>query len=241
MSKLPKNAGLTTPRIAVIDGGWSPQQPSPRVVIGPNFAEAGREADSMYRLDGSGHGRQVMYAVTSLAPHAEVTAIQVFGKGVETSPNSVIRALRWIKEHEFDVVNMSLATVDAASRDALYLLCHDLAERGVTLVAACRNGRNDGFPALFDGVIGVAVDQNAKVPIRCQPIGGPDILLARGGIRDPNGKWAVRILSTSIATAVVSAMVSRALARCGRIRTRAMCDEILTEYAVHAEGFSALP
>jgi subtilisin len=205
-------------RVAVIDSGWSHDDPSERrVLAGVSFEH--REVDGSIEIgtdamDQNGHGTRVTRILLTLDPQVEVTPVRIFGRSLETSPLALVAALAWAAERRFDVVNLSVASTRLDARSAIYSVCSRLRDSGAVLVCATRNGFGDGLPAQFDNVIGVAL-RDGWLPCgdgaHLSPI-QHRLFLPRGWApRGSDGSMLEPLTSTSAATAVAAGFVSHAL------------------------------
>ncbi len=136
-------------RIAIIDSGIHPGHPHVgEIAGGVEITQTGEGQDTVDRL---GHGTAVAGAIREKAPDAELFAVKVFDRRLTTSGGVILRALQWCREHEMDVVNLSLGTANEAHRAGfLQVLGNDL------LVVSVANS----LPGSLAGVIGVAADED---------------------------------------------------------------------------------
>ena len=66
--------------------------------------------------DQLGHGTAVMAAIQEKAPDAEYTAVKLFHRSLRSSTARLFEALALAIEQRFDIVNLSLGTVNFDSR-----------------------------------------------------------------------------------------------------------------------------
>ena len=111
-------------RIAIIDSGITPTPETGPVAGGVSFV------DETTR-DLLGHGTAVAAVIRSLAPEAELYAVKIFHRTLETDAATLARALRWARDMDF--VNLSLGTANPEHRE---LLEQAVAECRGTVVAA---------------------------------------------------------------------------------------------------------
>ena len=83
-----------------------------------------------------------------------VLPARVFGKRLETSPETIAAAIDWAVQERAHVVNLSLATRRDDARDQLYAACARASAAGVILVAAVA-GKYVAYPSAFDLVVSV--------------------------------------------------------------------------------------
>jgi subtilisin family serine protease len=154
------NREVRSVRVGILDSGWTARVPDARVVHGRGFVmhdDPFRVAYSLDHTDRIGHGTSCSRVILEIAESALVTPLRVFGSRLETSPAVLLAALDWCLTQRFDVLNLSLSTDREDSRDSLYVACESLRRAGTTIVAAARNGFDDGYPAVFDNVLGVTM------------------------------------------------------------------------------------
>ncbi|GHJ56926.1 type VII secretion-associated serine protease [Nonomuraea sp. TT08I-71] len=171
--RVTKGQGIT---VAVIDSGVSPAHPllRGRVLDGEDFNQLPKRAG---QCDLVGHGTLIAGIIagkegtgapfTGIAPEARILPVRVLADNKrafdESIPAEIGKAIRWAVDHDADVVNLSLVTLDdPALRAAVdYAL-----GKGVILVAAAGNRQENqqdqpAYPAAYPGVIAVAgVDEN---------------------------------------------------------------------------------
>ncbi|MGV9809073.1 type VII secretion-associated serine protease mycosin [Micromonospora chersina] len=171
--RVTKGQGIT---VAVIDSGVSPAHPllRGRVLDGEDFNQLPKRAG---QCDLVGHGTLIAGIIagkegtgapfTGIAPKARILPVRVLADNKrafdESIPAEIGKAIRWAVDHDADVVNLSLVTLDdPALRAAVdYAL-----GKGVILVAAAGNRQENqqdqpAYPAAYPGVIAVAgVDEN---------------------------------------------------------------------------------
>lgn len=147
-------------RVGVIDSGWRSAISDPRIEAGQTFFaqdDPFRAQVSSGSPDLIGHGTRCTHVILAVAPTATIVPLRVFGSRLETSPEVLCAALESARSQSLDVVSMSLSTAREDARERMYVLCEDLRCAGTVIVASARNGFADGYPAVFDSVIGVTV------------------------------------------------------------------------------------
>ncbi|QLQ40279.2 type VII secretion-associated serine protease mycosin [Micromonospora robiginosa] len=216
-----KGAGVT---VAVIDSGVSPSHPLLRGRVLP-----GEDFNQLVHLKGQcdlvGHGTMVAGIIagregsgtpyTGIAPEARILPLRVLAENKENFdpdvPGEIGRAIRWAVDHDADVINLSLVTLDdPALKSAVdYALGKD-----VVLVASAGNrqeNREDrpGYPAAYPGVVAVAgIDEQgghvgSSVSADYVDIAGPGLNIV-GPAPQGSGYRAEPQGGTSFATAYVS-------------------------------------
>jgi hypothetical protein len=136
-------------KIAIIDSGIHRGHPHLGEIAG--VVEITAEGVGDGAIDRLGHGTAVAAAIHEKAPDAELYAVKVFDRRLSTKITVILRALEWCREHQMDLVNMSLGTRNPAHSGPL-----TRAIAGGPLVI----GPADALPGSLDGVIGVAADSD---------------------------------------------------------------------------------
>jgi hypothetical protein len=138
---------LLAMKIAIIDSGIHPGHPHVGEVAGTvEITPAGQGQDAIDRL---GHGTAVAGAIREKVPDAELYAVKVFDRRLTANIGVILRALEWCRDHQMDLVNLSLGTENPAHHDSfLRVLGDDL------LVVSAANA----LPGSLPDVIGVAPD-----------------------------------------------------------------------------------
>lgn len=135
--------------IAIIDSGIHPEHPHVgRVAGGVQITSSGKNDDIVDRL---GHGTAVAGAIREKAPDAEIYALKVFDRRLTANIDVIIRALEWCREHDMDLVNLSLGTENPAHRERF------LSVIGGDLLLVSPAG---ALPGSLPMVIGVAPDSD---------------------------------------------------------------------------------
>ncbi|MFI2709230.1 type VII secretion-associated serine protease mycosin [Micromonospora sp. NPDC018662] len=216
-----KGQGVT---VAVVDSGVSPSHPLLRGRVLP-----GEDFNQLVHLRGQcdlvGHGTMVAGIIagregsgspyTGIAPEARILPLRVLAENKENFdpdvPGEIGRAIRWAVDHDADVINLSLVTLDdPALRSAVaYAL-----GKGVVVVASAGNrqeNREDrpAYPAAYPGVIAVAgIDEQgghvgSSVSADYVDLAGPGLNIVGPAPQGP-GYRAEPQGGTSFATAYVS-------------------------------------
>lgn len=101
-----------------------------------------------------GHGTAVCGIMASQGKGIQIRCLGIFDEFLTASEESLICALRYVRDHiNCDIVHMSLGVL-CDSRE-LRDICRELAERGIVLVAAFDNAGAVSYPAAYPFVIGV--------------------------------------------------------------------------------------
>lgn len=145
-------AALSPVRVAVVDSGWDRTRPEERVLPGVCMVAEHPDPDDHDRL---GHGTACIGEVLRWAPDARILPVRVFGDEAETSPEAIVRAIRWSAAAGARVVSLSLGTRREDARAMLSEACGEAVRGGVLLVSAGPNSGDPTCPAALPGVIGV--------------------------------------------------------------------------------------
>lgn len=173
--RVTKGGGVT---VAVIDSGVSASHPLLRGRVLP-----GEDFNGLVKLRGQcdlvGHGTLIAGIIagregtgvpySGIAPEARILPIRVLAENRENFdpavPAEIGRAIRWAVNHDADVINLSLVTLDDP---ALKSAVEYALDKGVVLVAAAGNRQENqedrpAYPAAYPGVIAVAgVDEQGQ-------------------------------------------------------------------------------
>lgn len=158
---LPQALGWATGagiRVGIIDSGAPAEGRNSRVRPGRAFGSEGSSGEARGTWDDrdrNGHGSACIEILQRMAPEVEIYPLRVFGRTLETSPETLATALRWAADLRLDVVNLSLGTLHMAALVPLYRACEEVRRAGTILVAAAAAGEAGSLPAVFDSVIGV--------------------------------------------------------------------------------------
>ncbi|GIE77648.1 hypothetical protein Aph02nite_35980 [Actinoplanes philippinensis] len=166
-------AGVT---VAVIDSGVDSTHPDLAANVLSGFdATTDREGPT---TDRHGHGTHVAgtiaavtgnaVGVSGFAPNVKILPVKVLGDNGSGNMSDTAQGITWAADHGAQVINMSLGgtqQVEAVSTAIAYAR-----SKGVTVVAAAGNARQQGsptsYPAADTGVIGVgATDSNDRVGV----------------------------------------------------------------------------
>ncbi len=159
-------------RVAVIDSGIEAEHPD---LEGCVEAEDGvvvvldDQGDPVIRRgphpDSFGHGTAIAGIIHSIAPGARITSVKVLGAGLGGKAANFLRALGWVVEQRFDVVNLSLGTTKRDWALPFYELCDQAYFGNCFLVTAANNVARPSFPSLYASVASVACNFS-KDPFR---------------------------------------------------------------------------
>ena len=156
--------------VAVIDTGVSqvPDLKETEFVPGYDFVNDRAAAD-----DDNGHGTHVAgtiaqstnngYGVAGIAYQANIMPLKVLGASGGGTTADIAEAIKFAADNEADVINMSLGGggESSAMKEAIAYARN----KGVVIIAAAGNANRNaaGYPARYEGVIGVsATDSSAE-------------------------------------------------------------------------------
>jgi len=140
-------------RIAVLDSGVCRTHPHvgrivEGITIGPDATLPGYE-------DRLGHGTAVASVIHHLNPDADLVAVKIFDGKLATSLPIVIRAIDWCLEHDVQVINLSLGTLNPEYRCAFEDVVARSQAAGALIVSALEVNGEAALPGSLPGVIGV--------------------------------------------------------------------------------------
>jgi subtilisin family serine protease len=93
-------------RVAVIDSGITPCAETGPVAGGISFV------DETW-TDRLGHGTWVAATIREYAPEADLFAVKIFGRRLETTMETLLRAMQWAEREGMDIANLSMGTREA--------------------------------------------------------------------------------------------------------------------------------
>lgn len=144
-------------RIGVLDSGVCRTHPHvgrivAGITIGPDGALPGYE-------DTLGHGTAVASVIHHLNPEADLIAVKIFDGKLATSLPVVIRAIDWCLEHDIQVINLSLGTLNPEYRSAFEDVVARSQAAGALIVSALEVNGEPALPGSLPGVIGVVAGE----------------------------------------------------------------------------------
>lgn len=144
-------------RIGVLDSGVCRTHPHvgrivAGITIGPDGALPGYE-------DTLGHGTAVASVIHHLNPEADLIAVKIFDGKLATSLPVVIRAIDWCVEHDIQVINLSLGTLNPEYRSAFEDVVARSQAAGALIVSALEVNGEPALPGSLPGVIGVVAGE----------------------------------------------------------------------------------
>ena len=156
MADLPDATGRGV-RVAVIDSGVNPVHAHVRGVAGGMGYAANGRMSADY-LDFLGHGTAVTAVIREKAPQAQVYAVKVFEKKLETTVEALVGAIHWSVARGMDMINLSLGTSNPAHERPLAEAVKEAIQSGVTIVAAAPEADVRWLPGALPGVVAVTLD-----------------------------------------------------------------------------------
>lgn len=140
-------------RIGILDSGVCRTHPHvgkvvEGITIGPDAMLASYE-------DTLGHGTAVASVIHYLNPDADLVAVKIFDGKLATSLAVLIRAIDWCLEHDVQVINLSLGTLNPEYRSAFEEAVARAQSAGAVIVSALEVDGKAALPGSLPGVIGV--------------------------------------------------------------------------------------
>jgi subtilisin family serine protease len=140
-------------RIGVLDSGVCRTHPHVgKIVDGITITAAGTLAGYEDHL---GHGTAVAAIIHHLNPEADLVAVKIFDRKLATSLPVVIRAIDWCLEHDIQVINLSLGTVNPEHRTRFEEAVARCLTAGAVIVSAMEMNSVAALPGSLPGVVGV--------------------------------------------------------------------------------------
>ena len=190
-------------RIGVLDTGVCLTHPHVgRIVDGVTITVDG--AIGGYE-DTLGHGTAVAAIIHHLNPQADLVAVKIFDRKLATSLPVVIRAIDWCLEHDIQIINLSLGTLNPEHRSAFEDAVARTRQAGAVIVSALEMSGTAALPGSLEGVIGVMEADEYQVNHRY----GKLVYTAPPFPRDIPGVPRERnLMGVSFAVARVSAQIA---------------------------------
>jgi subtilisin family serine protease len=140
-------------RIGVLDSGVCRTHPHVgKIVDGITITADGPMAGYEDTL---GHGTAVAAIIHHLNPQADLVAVKIFDRKLATSLPVVIRAIDWCLEHDIQVINLSLGTLNPEHRSTFEDAVAKTHAAGAVIVSALEMNGAAALPGSLAGVIGV--------------------------------------------------------------------------------------
>lgn len=165
------------------------------------------------KVNSDSHGSICASIIRKYAPEAKIGSIRILNSKGRGSIKALLAALRWCAGHRIKIVNLSAGTDRMCDILPLIHAVESFRSRGGILVAACKNGKNVGFPASLNGVIGVRAGNGLKDDeyICDEQPGGIDYIASGEHYLSIMGIEETTIASNSYAAPVISAHLYKAL------------------------------
>jgi len=161
--------------------------------------------------DPVGHGTACAGIIHDLAPEAELHSVRVIGSNASGTVDQLVMGLRWAIEQKFEVINLSLGTVQRRMEQQLRELVDRAYFEGLILVGAASNQNQTSYPSDLAALIGVD-NESFKDPLAFQyRLGRPVEVVAHGvyvNAPAPGGKFRL-FTGTSFACPHVTGLVAR--------------------------------
>ena len=158
-----------------------------------------------------GHGTACAGIIHDLAPDAELHGVRVIGRNSSGTIEQLIHGLRWAIQENFDIVNLSLGTVQKRHLATLHELVDAAFFQGQVLVAAANNHHQISYPAQFASLIAVD-NESFSEPMEFHYRLGRAVEFVANGIYvhapSPGGKYRW-FTGTSFACPHVTGLVAR--------------------------------
>lgn len=151
-------------KIAVVDSGINHWHSHIKRIEGGVGIGMNREGEIVFREDFRdyiGHGTACAAVIRDKVPEAELYSVKVFHKVLSTHSMVLIKAVEWSTQENMDVINLSVGTTNKEYIPLLQNICNYATQKGV-LVVASGNRQRESYPAIFQNVIGVSMDDICK-------------------------------------------------------------------------------
>jgi subtilisin family serine protease len=148
-------------RIGVLDSGVCRTHPHvggivDGITIGSNATLPGYE-------DTLGHGTAVASVIHHVNPEADLVVVKIFNDKLATSLPIVMRAIDWCLEHDIQIINLSLGTLNREYRGAFEDAVARTHTVGAVIVSALEVNGKAALPGSLPGVIGVLEGEDYDV------------------------------------------------------------------------------
>lgn len=164
-------------RVGIVDSGVHLNHPHVGGIVGGVTVDS--DAYLPEFIDRMGHGTAIAALIHHLAPSAELVAVRIFDRTLATSIQRVVRAIDWCLDHNIQIVNLSLGTVNPDHRAVFEAAIERVKTAGAALVSAYEMGGRPMLPGSMPGVIGVTSDPElSHEKSRCVELGGKRVFSA---------------------------------------------------------------
>jgi len=161
--------------------------------------------------DSVGHGTACAGIIHDLAPEAELHSLRVIGRDASGTVEQLLFGLKWAIDQKFDVINLSLGTVQKRMVSRMHALVDQAYFQGQILVAAANNFSQVSYPAHFASLIAVD-NQSFENPLDFHYRLGQSIETLANGVyvRAPSPGGSFRLFTgTSFACPHITGLVTR--------------------------------
>lgn len=213
-----KEGDGTGVEIAILDTGVEADHPGLEdcvegcwEVVQQGSAMVCRKADG---VDPVGHGTACAGIIHNLAPKAKIYSVRVIGGNAQGSGEQFAYGLHWAVQQRFNVINLSLGTLQQRYQSALQELADRAYYRGICLVAAAHNRHEVSYPSLFSSLIAVDSQSFSDDPLKFHyRLENPVEMEAHGiYVHAPSSGGKYKLWTgTSFACPHISAIVARLL------------------------------
>lgn len=102
------------------------------------------------------HGTKCAMILEKYCSECHLISIRILDENGKGAIKSIYPALKWCRENQIRVINLSLGTSDFRDREGLRALINECVANGMIIIAAIANSGFVTYPASFTNVIGVA-------------------------------------------------------------------------------------
>ncbi|TDI48517.1 MAG: hypothetical protein E2P02_00445 [Acidobacteria bacterium] len=151
-------------RVGVADSGINPNHRHVGGVaggVGLRFRDGVVEVDDAWE-DLLGHGTAAAATIRAHAPSAELYAIRIFRRRLETHVDTLLRAIEWASSEPLDLLNLSLGCMEEARVPEFTAACERAHELGLVIFAAHEVSGEPSLPGRLDGVVAVRADRELE-------------------------------------------------------------------------------
>ncbi|MGI9515744.1 MAG: S8 family peptidase [Pirellulaceae bacterium] len=146
-------------RVAILDTGVDDKHPDLAGAVKESYAIVrrgpGYKCVPVTDGDPVGHGTACAGIIHSIAPEAELYSVRVMGHDASGTLEQLTQGIRWALEQKYDVVNLSLGTLQKRNLIVMHELIEKAYVQGQIVVAAANNQRRVSYPAQFATVVSV--------------------------------------------------------------------------------------
>ncbi|WP_017209913.1 S8 family serine peptidase [Clostridium beijerinckii] len=142
--------------VILIDSGIDINMYKNKISGGTCFTyKNGKVVKSLNYLDGNGHGTACACVISSISKDTNFYIIKILNDNAKTSIELLVAALEHCSTLKYNIINLSLATLDKGNIHELKKVCQKLRKQGKIIVSSVFNRHKTSYPASFDSVLGV--------------------------------------------------------------------------------------